>query len=93
MYISLVGLGCMGFSHAYGIALAKDEAIKRIRKAHELGYTFFNTAVYAGGIYANNEEVVGEALKPIRNQVVLATKFGIKFTDQGSILDSSPQKN
>ena len=71
---------------------------KRIRKAYELGYTLFNTAecytgVYADGSYANNEEVVGEALKPIRNQVILATKFGIKFTDQGSILDSSPQKN
>lgn len=97
MYISPVGLGCMGFSHAYGTTLAKDEAIKRIRKAHELGYTLFNTAecytgVYADGSYANNEEVVGEALKPIRNQVILATKFGIKFTDQGSILDSSPQK-
>ena len=86
MYISPVGLGCMVFSHAYGTALAKDEAIKRIRKAHELGYTFFNiagcyTGVYADGSYANNEEVVGETLKPIRNQVILATKFGIKFTD------------
>lgn len=86
MYISPVGLGCMGFSHAYGTTLAKDEAIKRIRKAHELGYTLFNTAecytgVYADVSYANNEEVVGEALKPIRNQVILVTKFGIKFTN------------
>ena len=81
MYISPVGLGCMGFSHAYGTTLAKDEAIKRIRKAHELGYTLFNTGVYADVSYANNEEVVGEALKPIRNQVILVTKFGIKFTN------------
>lgn len=73
--ISPVGLGCMGFTHAYGNPIEKQEAVKIIRKAYDLGYTFFDTAqrytgVYPDGTIAYNEEVVGEALKDIRHKVV-----------------------
>lgn len=79
--VSAVGLGCMGFSHAYGVPSEKKETIYAIRKAVEMGYTFFDTAeVY--GTCANpheNEELVGTALQPCREKVVIATKFGIHF--------------
>ncbi len=72
--VSAIGLGCMGISFSYGHALPKDEGIALIRAAVERGVTFFDTAeIY--GPYAN-EEVVGEALAPFRDQVVIATKFG-----------------
>jgi len=72
--VSAIGLGCMGMSSAYGPAPDKDEMIKLIRDAHDLGVTHFDTAeVY--GPFAN-EELVGEALEPIRDRVVIATKFG-----------------
>lgn len=94
--VNPVGLGCMGFSHAYGAAVEKSEAIKTIRAAHELGYDFFDTAeCYTGenfdGTTSNNEELVGEALKSVRSEVVIATKFGVAHNADRSLrLDSSP---
>ena len=72
--VSALGLGCMGMSSAYGPAADKGEMIKLIRAAHDLGVTHFDTAE-AYGPFAN-EELVGEALKPIREKVTIATKFG-----------------
>lgn len=78
--VSAIGLGCMGISAAFGPAMDKNEAIKLIRAAVDRGVTFFDTAeVY--GPYVN-EELVGEALQPVRDQVVIATKFG--FDIEGS---------
>lgn len=86
--VSAVGLGCMGFSHGYGEATEKSEAINLIREAHELGCTFFDTAEgYAQG---KNEELVGEALKPIRDKVVLATKLRV-HTGEGKTIDQVKQ--
>lgn len=84
--VSALGYGCMGLSHAYGIALDKKTGVQRIHEAFEQGYTFFDTAElyvgqFADGTAAFNEELVGEALKPIRDKVVLATKFG-NFWDE-----------
>lgn len=95
--VSPVGLGCMGFSHAYGEPTEKSQAEKMIYKAYEMGYTFFDTAeVYTGinpdGSTSYNEELVGEALRPVRDKVVIATKMGISFTPNGSVLDSTPAK-
>jgi aryl-alcohol dehydrogenase-like predicted oxidoreductase len=79
--VSALGLGCMGLSFGFGPATDKHEAIALIRAAVERGVTFFDTAqVY--GPYAN-EEVVGEALEPFREQVVIATKFGFAFDAEG----------
>jgi aryl-alcohol dehydrogenase-like predicted oxidoreductase len=72
--VSALGLGCMGMSSAYGPAADKDEMIKFIRKALDLGVTHFDTAEAYGPFV--NEELVGEALQPIRNEVTIATKFG-----------------
>ena len=94
--VNPVGLGCMGFSHAYGAPVEKSEAIKILRAAHELGYDFFDTAqCYTGenldGSISDNEELVGEALKPVRDEVVIATKFGVTHNPDRSLkLDSSP---
>src|ERR1700751_5849543 len=75
--VSAIGLGCMGLSFVYGPAVDKKDGIALIRAAFERGVTFFDTAqVY--GPFAN-EELVGEALAPSREQVVIATKFGFKF--------------
>jgi aryl-alcohol dehydrogenase-like predicted oxidoreductase len=77
--VSAIGLGCMGMSFGYGPAADKQEMIKLIRSAVEQGVNFFDTAeVY--GPYVN-EELVGEALKPFRNEVVIATKFGFNIQD------------
>lgn len=86
--VSALGLGCMGLNFGYGPETNKEDAIKLIRKAFELGVTFFDTAE-AYGPY-KNEEVVGEALAPFRNEVVIATKFGFEKgkTDLG--LNSNP---
>ncbi len=79
--VSALGLGCMGLSFGFGPATDKQEAIALIRAAGERGVTFFDTAqVY--GPYVN-EEVVGEALEPFREQVVIATKFGFEFDANG----------
>lgn len=79
--VSAVGLGCMGFSHAYGAPMERGEAVRRIREAVEMGYTFFDTAEVYGtpeDPHAN-ESLVGEALAPFRGRVVIATKFGLRF--------------
>lgn len=93
--ISPVGLGCMGLSHAFGTPLEKAEAADKIRAAYEMGYTFFDTAeCYTGtnpdGTTAYNEDAVGEGIRSFRSKIVLATKCGVKFSDQGMLLDSSP---
>lgn len=79
--VSAVGLGCMGFSHAYGAPTDKKTAIETIRKAVETGYVFFDTAEVYGSPDDphQNETLIGEALKGVRDKVVIATKFGIKF--------------
>jgi aryl-alcohol dehydrogenase-like predicted oxidoreductase len=74
--VSGIGLGCMGLSYGYGPALAKKEAIALIREAAANGVNFFDTAEAYGPF--TNEELVGEALAPIRDQVIIATKFGFK---------------
>lgn len=80
--VSAIGYGCMGFSHGYGPIPERPEAIRLMRMAFDLGCTFYDTAeVYGQG---HNEELVGEALKPIRNRVVLATKFMLSDEEGGS---------
>ena len=90
--VSAIGLGCMGLSFGLGPAVDKQDGIALIRGAFERGVTFFDTAE-AYGPFAN-EELVGEALGPFREQVVIATKFGFKFdpnTGKQAGLDSRPQ--
>lgn len=79
--VSAVGLGCMGFSHAYGAPTDKETAIETIHKAVEMGYDFFDTAEVYGtpDDPHQNEVLVGEALKDVRDKVIIATKFGIRF--------------
>jgi aryl-alcohol dehydrogenase-like predicted oxidoreductase len=72
--VSALGLGCMGMTGTYGPAPDRGEMVRLLRAAHELGVTFFDTAE-AYGPFAN-EELLGEALEPIRDRVVIATKFG-----------------
>lgn len=88
--VSAIGLGCMGMSFGYGPAADKQEMITLIRKAVEQGVTFFDTAEVYGPYI--NEELVGEALAPFRNEVVIATKFGFNIQD-GKIsgVDSRPE--
>src|SRR5258706_14396751 len=87
--VSAIGLGCMGMSFAYGPAVDKQQGIALIRAAVERGVTFFDTAE-AYGPFAN-EELVGEALAPFRDHVVIETKFGFKFeAGKQSGLDSRP---
>jgi aryl-alcohol dehydrogenase-like predicted oxidoreductase len=88
--VSGLGFGCMGLSFGYGPALDKSEAIKVIRGAYDAGVTFFDTAE-AYGPFAN-EELVGEALSPVRDKVVIATKFGFKNGVPSQGLDSSPER-
>ena len=87
--VSAIGLGCMGLSHAYGLPTDKAEAIKLLRSAVERGVTFFDTAEVYGPFV--NEELVGEALAPFRDQVVIATKFGFRNGNAGDGLDSRPE--
>jgi aryl-alcohol dehydrogenase-like predicted oxidoreductase len=87
--VSALGLGCMGLSFGLGPAIDTQDAIKLIRAAFERGVTFFDTAE-AYGPYVN-EEVVGEALAPVRNEVVIATKFGFKNGKPTDGLDSRPE--
>ena len=84
--VSAIGLGCMGMSHAFGPPPAKQEMISLIRAAVERGVTLFDTAQVYGPF--TNEELVGEALEPVRDQVVIATKFG--FDLQGAIGPGAP---
>src|SRR5690242_18946702 len=88
--VSALGLGCMGLSYGYGPATDRKEAIALIRKAYELGVTFFDTAEAYGPFI--NEEVVGEALEPFRNEVVIATKFGFEEANSAKGLDSRPER-
>jgi aryl-alcohol dehydrogenase-like predicted oxidoreductase len=91
--VSAMGLGCMGMSYGYGPSPDKQEMISLIRSAVDMGITFFDTAEVYGPF--TNEELVGEALAPVRSQVVIATKFGWKPNDDGSgkwnELDSRPE--
>ena len=97
--VSAVGLGCMGMSHAYGAPADKKEMTELLAQAVDLGYTFFDTAeVYGTPEHPhNNEELVGAALKPYREKIVLATKFGIHFdmastaTNKPLVPDSRPE--
>src|SRR5712692_624105 len=91
--VSALGLGCMGMSFGYGPAADKQEMISLIRAAVERGVTFFDTAEIYGPL--TNEELVGEALAPFREQVVIATKFGFKPAFEGeshwTAMDSRPE--
>lgn len=88
--VSALGLGCMGLSFGYGPATDRSDAIALIRAAHDRGITFFDTAeAYGPGV---NEEVVGEALESVRDQVVIATKFGFRNGKPSDGLDSRPER-
>jgi aryl-alcohol dehydrogenase-like predicted oxidoreductase len=87
--VSAIGLGCMGLSFAYGPATETQEAVALIRSAYERGVTFFDTAEAYGPF--TNEELVGEALAPFRDEVVIATKFGFKDGDPQAGVDSRPE--
>ena len=94
--VTPVGLGCMGFSHAYGAPTEKSEAVKMIRKSFDMGYDFFDTAecyigTNADGSMSFNEKLVGEALRDVRDKVVIATKFGVEHCSTGLLTDSSPE--
>ncbi len=88
--VSAIGYGCMGLSFGYGPAVEKQAGIALIREAFERGVTFFDTAE-AYGPFAN-EDLVGEALEPFRDQVVIATKFGFKDGDPKAGVDSRPER-
>jgi aryl-alcohol dehydrogenase-like predicted oxidoreductase len=97
MKVYPVGLGCMGFSHASGAPTDHDTAVRTIREAYEMGYDFFDTAecytgVYPDGTISYNEELVGEALRDVRQNVVIATKCGVTHGGDHLILDSSPAR-
>lgn len=95
--VSPLGLGCMGLTHASGDPLPQEEAARVIREAYEVGYTFFDTAECYIGIDAEgktvyNEDAVGRALRPIRDKVVIATKFGVQHNPDKTLgMDSRPE--
>lgn len=97
--VSAVGLGCMGFSHAYGAPTDEKETLRLLRRAFDLGYTFFDTAeVYGTADDPHvNESLVGKALADVKNHVVIATKFGLRFDRESGrvplplIPDSRPE--
>lgn len=97
--VSAIGLGCMGMSHAYGAPADRREMTELLSDAVDLGYTFFDTAESYGTAASphDNEELLGEALKPFRDRIVLATKFGISFENPNTsgthavITDSRPE--
>lgn len=87
--VSAIGLGCMTIGKDYSTE-SKNQAINIIRKAYDMGVTMFDTAeVYGGG--GKNESLVGEAIKPFRQEVVLATKCGVRFMDGHMVMNSSPE--
>ena len=89
--VSAIGLGCMGMSFSYAPFPPKEDSINLIRKAVEMGVNFFDTAEVYGPY--SNEEIVGEALAPLRDQVVIATKFGFNIVDGKSTgVNSSPEQ-
>jgi aryl-alcohol dehydrogenase-like predicted oxidoreductase len=88
--VSELGLGCMGLTFGYGPATSEKDAISLIQKAYELGITFFDTAeAYSQGL---NEQFLGKAVKPFRDKVVLATKFGFINGESTKGLDSRPER-
>ena len=87
--VSALGFGCMGLSFGYGPAVDHRQGIALIREAYERGITFFDTAEAYGAL---NEEMLGEAVAPFRDRVVLATKFGFKNGDSKSGMDSRPER-
>lgn len=87
--VSAIGFGCMGLNFAYGVALDKQSAIAVVRAAYEAGVRFFDTAEAYGPF--SNEEIVGEALAPMRDEVVIATKFGFKNGNSQQGVDSRPE--
>jgi len=89
LQVSALGLGCMGLTHAYGQPVPRAEGIALIRAAHARGVTFFDTAEVYGPY--TNEDLLGEALAPIRDEVVIATKFGFRNADASKGVDSRPQ--
>ncbi|KRE87095.1 aldehyde oxidase [Rhodanobacter sp. Soil772] len=90
LIVSALGFGCMGLNYGYGPGLGKQDAIALIRDAFASGVTFFDTAEAYGPF--TNEELVGEALAPIRDQVVIATKFGFKDGNVSAGMDSRPTR-
>jgi len=88
--VSAIGLGCMGMSYAYGEIPDKKEMISLIHSAVENGITLFDTAEMYGPF--TNEKLLGKALAPYRDHVVIATKFGIKLQDDKQVQDSSPEQ-
>ena len=86
--VSAIGFGCMGLNYAYSATIDKKESISLLRAAVDRGVTFFDTAEIYGPY--TNEELVGEALKPYRGRVVIATKFGIRSQDGKQVQDSHP---
>lgn len=94
--ISAISLGCMGMTHAFGAPSDVSEMTRLLHEAVDMGYVYFDTAecytgVNADGSIAYNEELVGSALKPYRNKVVIATKFGVHHAPNGLIMDSHPK--
>jgi aryl-alcohol dehydrogenase-like predicted oxidoreductase len=87
--VSAIGLGCMGLNFGYSPGLDRASAVSLLRAAFDLGVTFFDTAEAYGPF--TNEEIVGEALAPIRDQVVIATKFGFKDGNSSAGMDSRPE--
>ena len=97
LFVTPVGLGCMGFSHASGDPVDNETAVKTLRQAYEMGYDFFDTAeAYTGffpdGSVSYNEELVGKALHDVRDKVVIATKMGVYHNaDLSLTVDSRPE--
>jgi aryl-alcohol dehydrogenase-like predicted oxidoreductase len=87
--VSALGMGCMGLSYGYGPGLSRADGVQLIRQAVEMGVTFFDTAEAYGAL---NEEMVGEALAPVRSKVVIATKFGFKDGNASAGVDSRPER-
>jgi aryl-alcohol dehydrogenase-like predicted oxidoreductase len=93
LQVSAIGLGCMGISQSYGTRLSKEDGVRLIRDAVDRGVTFFDTAEVYGPF--ENEEVVGEALRPLRDRVVIATKFGFDIdpsTGENRGVNSRPER-
>ncbi len=96
LHVNPIGLGCMGLSHAYGSAISQDEGIDFLKKSFKTGYNFFDTAeVYVGkthdGKISNNEELLGLAIESFRDEIVIASKFGITIDGTSLVPDSSPK--
>jgi len=88
--VSAIGYGCMGLDSAWGTPMPPDDAIALLRQAHERGVTFFDTAEAYG--QGTNETLVGRALEPIRDQVIIATKFGFVDGHPANGTDSRPER-